>query len=159
MLPLHLLNLLQKFPDDYVTINMYTPTSLEIEEFSKSKYRKFYKSKESLRNMYSSLWYLKSFPYKEHFNRKITLTHAMGMGKAADAMFDVPRQIKWDKYQHINQESGLLQFDHLFGVFIFFLSGCCASIIVLGLEVVCVRIKKLQKYRKERKDLAAPGVN
>ena len=68
--------MMQDHPETYVYI--YSPSYLRyIAEFSKPGYRGFYESEESLMGVYSSLNYLKSFPYKEFFNRKITLLHAM----------------------------------------------------------------------------------
>ena len=76
---LKLYKMLQESPDEYVFIYRYGTIYTRIYELHKSKYRKFYRSKESLPNYYASVWYLNSFPYKEAFNRKITLIKAMGI--------------------------------------------------------------------------------
>ena len=62
---------MQKQPDKYVTIEDYRIIGNYLHTFSESGFRKFYKSKQSLSNKYQSFYYLSTFPYKEHFSRKI----------------------------------------------------------------------------------------
>ena len=72
---------MQTYPDNYVFIGIPKMCKNYIDRFSHPRYRRFYESKERLSNKYGTLYYPKTFLFKEHFNRKIMRQHAMGMIK------------------------------------------------------------------------------
>ena len=144
--------MLQESPDNYVFIFIYGTLGNYINEFSKSKYRKFHKSRESLPDTYASLWYLRSFPYKEYFNRKITLVHAMGIIKGIEPRFHVGRTtLKWDKYHAPKEEVGLIGLEHLYSGLMLLWAGYVVASVVLGAEMVAAKVDKVLTDRKERK--------
>ena len=134
--------MMQESSDSYVLIYRYDYMFRYITEFSKSRYRKFYKSKESLPTSYASLWYLASFPYKEYFNRKITLLHAMGLPDEINDRFATSMKLMREKYLAAKDETGLITLNHLFAGFLCLLVGYLVALVGFFLECCSHKLQK-----------------
>lgn len=114
---------MQANPSDYVYIDIPTYENY-LHEFSKPQYGKFYESKESLTAMHTSLNYLKSFPYKEHFTRAIRRSHAMHIFVIGYERRRIAFQVRvLDKYHNRKEETPYIKTRQMLGAYLFVLAG------------------------------------
>lgn len=126
-----ILDMMQSYPDKYVYIYIPGIYYNYIDHFNKPQYRKFYNSKDHLPNQYSSFYYRQDFAYKEHFNRKILLLHAMHLVKLNERWINVSVNIAQERYDFTRREDPqYVTLQHMAGVNMICALGYLLAIIV-----------------------------
>ena len=136
-------NKMQEEPDKYVFLYQYGFLERYLYEFTKERYRKFYKSKESLSDVldiYETFIYLPTFPFKEHFNRKIMLLQAMHIPTLNEKRANTSAKVAWDRYTNRKQSQPYIKLVHMGGCFILLATGYILAALVHIITLLKVKL-------------------